>query len=193
MTDYKVYLGYFAVAVEFASYAPYFIGIYRGKTKPHAFTWLVWGLLNVVAFIAVLISGGGAGSLVLAGNAICCLSIAAIGFWQRHVRYDLFDWLALVGAIIGIILWWLTNQPLFAVLLVVLSDGLGSIPIFRKAYRAPFEENVTSFATGLLYYLIALFALQSFTVTTSLYHFAIIVLDGSLIVLILARRGQLTK
>src|SRR3989344_4210477 len=110
--EYKILLGYLAVIIELASYTIYFFGIWKGKTKPHAFTWLVWGTLNIVAFIAVLLSGGETGSWVLAVNTIGCFSIAIIGFVQNHVEYDKYDWLALLGAIIGILLWWLTDNAL---------------------------------------------------------------------------------
>jgi hypothetical protein len=186
--QYKIFLGYLAVIIEIISYIIYFIGIWRGKTKPHAFTWLVWGVLNVVAFIAVLMSGGEAGSWVLGVNALACFIISAIGFWQKVVQYDLYDWLAAVGAFIGIFLWWLTKNPFYAVILVALSDAIGSIPIFRKAYRAPFEENITAFAVGMVYYPIAIFALASLTLTTWLYPAVVFLLDGSLVILVFSRR-----
>ncbi|MFA6257119.1 MAG: hypothetical protein WCT29_02955 [Candidatus Paceibacterota bacterium] len=188
--EYKLLLGTTAVVIELASYAIYFFGIWKGKTKPHAFTWLVWGILNVVAFAAVLISGGEAGSWVLGVNALACLIISGIGFYQKHVVYDTHDWLALLGALVGVFLWWLTSNPLYAVILVCLSDGIGSVPIFRKAYRAPFEENVPAFAVGILYYPLAILALESLSLTTWLYPAFVILLDGALVILILARRKQ---
>jgi hypothetical protein len=189
--EYKIILGYVAVGIEIVSYLFYFIGIAKGRTKPHAFTWLVWGVLNVVAFAAVLVAGGETGSWVLGVNAIACLTISSIGFYQKHVEYDLYDWLALAGALIGIYLWWLTANPLYAVILVCLSDGLGSVPIFRKAYRAPSEENVPAFAVGILYYPLAILALESLTLTTWLYPALVIVLDGALVFLVLYRRKKL--
>ena len=189
--EYKILLGYVAVTVEIISYLIYFVGIFRGKTKPHAFTWLVWGVLNVVAFAAVLISGGEAGSWVLGVNALACLMIAGIGFYQRHVEYDKYDWMALMGAFVGTFLWWLTKNPLYAVVLVSLSDTVGSIPIFRKAYRAPFEENITAFLLGMGYYPLAILALESLTLTTWLYPAVVFLLDGALVVLTFVRRQQL--
>lgn len=188
--EYKILLGSLAVGIEIFSYIIYFIGIWRGKTKPHAFTWLVWGTLNIVAFLAVLFSGGEAGAWVLGVNALACFSISAVGFIQRHVEYDKYDWLALAGAFIGIFLWWLTENPLYAVILAAISDGVGSIPIFRKAYRAPFEENIAAFAVGILYYPMAILALRSLTLTTWLYPAVVIVLDGALVLLIFIRRKQ---
>lgn len=190
--EYKIFLGYLAVAIAILSYLLYFVGIAKGKTKPHAFTWLVWGVLNIVAFAAVLVAGGEAGAWVLGVNALACLTISGIGFYQRHVKYDIYDWLALLGALVGIYLWWLTSNPLYAVILVCLSDGVGSVPIFRKAYRAPFEENALAFFVGILYYPLAIVALESLSLTTWLYPVFVIILDGALVVLVLLRRRQLT-
>ena len=188
--EYKIIIGYIAVLIEIISYLFYFVGIWKGKTKPHAFTWLVWGVLNVVAFAAVLVAGGETGAWILGVNALACLTISSIGFYQRHVEYDVYDWLALAGALIGIYLWWLTSNPFYAVLLVCISDGVGSVPIFRKAYRSPFEENVPAFAIGILYYPLAIVALESLTVTTWLYPAFVIILDGALVFLVLARRRK---
>ena len=188
--EYKIFLGYAAVAIEIISYLFYFKGIASGKTKPHAFTWLVWGVLNVVAFAAVLVAGGEAGAWILGVNALACLTISGIGFYQRHVEYDVYDWLALLGALVGVYLWWLTSNPLYAVILVTIADGVGSVPIFRKAYRAPYEENVPAFAVGMLYYPLAILALESLTLTTWLYPAFVIVLDGALVWLILVRRKK---
>lgn len=189
--EYKIFLGYLAVAIAILSYLLYFLGIAKGKTKPHAFTWLVWGVLNIVAFAAVLVAGGRAGAWVLGINALACLTVSGIGFYQRHVEYDVYDWLALVGALVGVYLWWLTSNPLYAVILVCLSDGVGSVPIFRKAYRAPFEENALAFFVGILYYPLAILALESLSLTTWLYPAFVILFDGSLVVLVLARRKKL--
>jgi hypothetical protein len=193
MTDYKNLLGLLAVLISLSSYAVYFYGIWRGTTKPHAFTWFVWGTLNIVGLSAVLISGGESGAWVFGVNAITNYVIAGIGFYQGRVQYDRFDWLALSGALLGIILWWQTNNPLYAVVLVSLSDAIGVTPTIRKAYRLPFEENASAFVIGLIYYIIALFALEKFTLTTSLYHFAIMAVDLALVSVIFIRRRYYQK
>src|SRR3989344_8368 len=145
MADTKTIIGGLAVLVQLASYIPYFWGMAKGKTKPHAFTWFVWGTLNAVAFGAQIVSGAGPGSWVLGVNMVLLYVIAAIGIKQGHVKYVLFDWLALSGALLAILLWWLTSNPLTAVILVCFSDAIGFLPAFRKAYFYPLEENVTAY------------------------------------------------
>lgn len=191
--EYKLVLAYVAVALQACSYLFYFWGIYKGKTKPHAFTWFVWGVMNIVAFAAMLLSGGGAGAWVIFVNIIGCLLIAGIGVAQKHVIYDKYDWLALAGALAGVFLWWITEDPLYAVVLVCVSDFIALIPTFRKAYRLPFEENTPSFAIGVIHYPLSILALKTLTLTTWLYPAVITILDGALAVLILLRRKQLQK
>ncbi len=189
--EYKIFFGYIAVFVEFISYFVYLHSIYKGHTKPHAFTWFVWGILGSVAFAAIAVSGGESGSWIFLVNAFFCFLISGIGFWQKHVEYDLHDWAALLGAIVGITLWWYTHIPLYAVILVSLSDFVGIIPSVRKAYRFPFEENLLSWFLGFLYYPLGILALESFTVTTWLYPAVIMLADAFLIlVIILQRRKQ---
>lgn len=189
--EYKIYFEYLAILIQLISYSIYFVGIYNGKTKPHAFTWLVWGTLNIVGFSAVLASSGyNSVVAILVINALANLTISGIGFWQRNVQYDKYDWLALFGGFLGIFLWWLTDNPLYAVILISISDMVALVPTFRKAYRLPFEENITSFAVGIPYYVLAIIALNTFSLTTLMYPVAIILLDSSLVALIHIRRKK---
>lgn len=193
MFDYKNILGSIAVTLALLSYAVYFLSIYKGQTKPHGFTWFVWGTLSAVGLGAVWVSGGGSGTWVIAVNMIACYTVATIAFLQHRVRYDRFDWLALLGAFLAMFLWWLTNNPLAAILLVSISDVTGAIPTIRKAYKFPFEENPQTFIFGIAYYIFSLFALQDFSFTTSLYHFAIIAVDIVIILVVYLRRRKTLK
>jgi hypothetical protein len=190
--EYKILAAYLAVGLQILSYLFYFYGIYKGKTKPHAFTWFVWGIMNIVAFAAIFLSGGGAGAWIIFANIIGCFFIAGIGFYQKHVEYDRYDWYALVGSLVGVILWLVTENALYAIILVSVSDFVALIPTFRKAYRAPFEENASSFAIGVIHYPLSILALQTLTVTTWLYPAVIALLDGILALLIVVRRKKLT-
>ena len=50
MLEYKIILGVAAVLIGIAAYIAYFRNIFAGKTKPHAFSWLVWGIPALETF-----------------------------------------------------------------------------------------------------------------------------------------------
>jgi hypothetical protein len=191
--EYKTLLGYLAVAIELISYAIYFWGILKGKTKPHAFTWFVWSVISIIGFFAVYVSGAGAGSWILGVNAVLSLIIAFIGFRQKHVIYDKYDWTALFGSLAGALLWWLTDNPLYAVILVAISDVVALVPTVRKAYKLPFEEHPFSFSIGAISYPISILALSTLSFTTWFYPAIVALADATLAILILVRRKKLRK
>ena len=101
--DHKTILAIIAVVTGLVGYIPYFKNIFLGKTKPHVFSWLVWGLLGTITFFAQLSKGGGAGTAATALTAIGCFTIACFALVQKNKQITRFDWMALAGAILGII------------------------------------------------------------------------------------------
>ncbi|MBI4363649.1 MAG: hypothetical protein HY545_02260 [Candidatus Doudnabacteria bacterium] len=193
MSDYKIILGFVAIAFGLGSYAPYFWYIYKGKVKPHAFTWFVWGTATGIGFAAITVAGGGPGAWEMAVNSVLCFTVAGIGLYQRHVKYVVFDWLALIGALLGLFLWWLTNNPLAAIILLSISDAVGFLPTYRKVYLYPHEEKPGPWIMGIIKYVIVLFALDSFTVTTWLYPATILLVDITFTTLMIIRQKQMRK
>ena len=79
------FLGIAAVVVGLVSYIPYLWGLYRGKVRPHAFTWLLWGLLTAIAFAAQLSDGAGPGSWITGVTAVVSLGIAGGALYQSRL------------------------------------------------------------------------------------------------------------
>jgi hypothetical protein len=46
----KDVFGLLSVILSVVSYVPYARSIFVANTKPHAFTWLVWGTVMAIAF-----------------------------------------------------------------------------------------------------------------------------------------------
>ena len=188
---YKLFLGIVAAIIGLVSYIPYFWGIYRGQIKPHGFTWFVWGVLTGIGFVAQLLSGGGAGSFLMLIYSLLCFSVAIIAFKQGHVKYVLFDWISLSGALFASGLWLLTKNPLTAVILISLSDGIAILPTMRKAYYYPNEESVLPWFVGVFTYIFSILALDSRSLTNWLYPASIIFFDLVFVLEVWVRRSQL--
>jgi hypothetical protein len=193
MHDYKNLLGALAVIVQLSSYGIYLRGIYIGKIKPHAFTWFAWGTLTSIGFAAQVVSKAGAGSWVMFMNALLCYSIAIIAFRQGHVKYSLFDWIALSGAILGGFLWYVTSNPFFAVILISISDAIGILPTIRKAYYFPNEESIAPWLVGIFTYALSILALNSLVITNWLYPASIMITDFIFVIEVSVRRRSLKQ
>jgi hypothetical protein len=191
MIDYKESLGLIAILIGLVSYVPYFINIFRGKTKPHAFSWLIWAVLTGIAFAAQVTEKGGAGSWVTGVTALACFFIFVLALFKGFRHFPVFDWLTLAIACVSIIIWKLTNDPTISVILITVIDAIGFLPTFRKGFMRPFEETATTFTLSAIKFVPALFALESFTIATWLYPASLVLMNGLFVCMLLIRRKQL--
>lgn len=189
--NYKELLGITATAIAFISYVPYFRDIFAGKTKPHAFSWLVWSSLTAIGFAGQAADNGGPGAWVTGATALLTFFIFAIALKKGERRITFTDWLSLAGAGIAILFWAITKQPLLSVVLITLIDALGFFPTFRKSYSKPNEETLITYGLSGLKFVIALFALDNFTIATALYPIYLVVANWAFIVMLTVRRKHL--
>lgn len=187
----KSLLGFASIGVQFVGYAPYFRDLYRGTTKPHVFSWFIWGLLQAIAFTAQIMSGGGAGAWQVGTGAVLCFIVAGIALFAGEKNITKTDWACFIGALLGVLAWISTSNPVWAVLIVSAVDTLGFIPTFRKAYMKPHEETAFVFAMATVACVLSLFALESYSVTTWFYLATLVVTNGSFVVYLVIRRAQL--
>lgn len=193
MNDYKIILGIIAAAVGFIGYIPYFRDIFKGKTKPHVFSWFVWCLLTGIAFFAQIAEGAGPGAWVTGFAAITCLVVAVLAIFRGEKKITLSDWLSFIGALLGLLLWRLTDNPMLAVILITITDALAFVPTIRKAYYKPYEETIAAWLSYSLKFFIGLMALESYNVTTMLYPSALAVMNGSFALMLYVRRKKFSQ
>lgn len=191
--DYKTILGILAVLVGLISYIPYYRDILRGSTKPHPFSWFAFALMLGITFFAQLVTGGGAGAWVNGVSAVAVFGIAILSLSKGDREITTFDWFCFAGALLGIVLWRATNNPLTAVIIVAATDTIAFAPTFRKAYLRPHEETMSLFIFSAAKYAISLFALLVFTPTTALFPVVLVASNLALVFLLIVRRRRLAK
>ncbi len=191
MLPVKLISGVIASVIGFIAYLPYLRDIFRGQTKPHAFSWLSWGVLEIIAFFAQLSKGGGAGTWATGVSSVITLFIAFLAFRNKDRNILPFDWIALGGAALGIILWQTTENQLTAVISVSIADALAFLPTFRKAFHRPQEETLIEFGMSAVKWMLAIAALQTYNLTTWLYPASLVFTNTVFITMALIRRRQL--
>ena len=73
--EIKIILGSIAVFLALGSSYLYIKDIFRGNTKPHIYTWLIWSIVTVLAFLGQWFSGGGPGSWTTGVTAVITIGI----------------------------------------------------------------------------------------------------------------------
>ena len=190
--DYQTILGVMAVVVGIIGYVPYYRDVLRGATKPHPFSWIGFALLLGITFFAQVATGAGPGAWVNGISALGVLGIAILALAKGERDITAFDWICFGGALLGIVLWRVTDSPLAAVVIVTVTDMIAFAPTYRKAYAKPNEETASLFVLASVKYLISLFALTSLSLTTLLFPVSLIISNSALVWMLWFRRRQLT-
>ncbi len=190
MLEYRVIFGILAVLAGIAAYIAYFRNIFSGRTRPHAFTWLTWGILAGIAFAAQVSGKAGPGAWVTGVTAAACMAVFFVALFRGERNFPMLDWLCLAGAALAIGVWLFTKDPVGAVLLIILTDALAFAPTFRKGYDKPHEETATTFALNGLKFGFAILALDAINPVTALYPAYLVSSNSLFVILLIIRRRQ---
>lgn len=163
-----------AVALTLIAFFPYIRSILRGKTKPHVFSWVIWGTTTIIVFLAQVESNGGVGAWPIGVSGCITIYIAYLAYLRKTDRaITKTDWIFLVAALSSLPFWYVTSDPLWAVVILTSVDIIGFGPTFRRAYMHPFEERLAFFGLFVVRNLLAIMALEQYSLTTVLFPAAV--------------------
>jgi hypothetical protein len=176
------------------SYVIYIYSIFKGDTRPHPFSWFIWGLLTAIAYVAQISDGGGIGSTITLISSIITFFIAGIGYIKReNIIISKSDKWAFVLSLLAIPLWLITDTPLWSVILITLIDFAGFYPTFRKTWNAPEQESLMSYALGGFKHFFTILALENYSIITALFPASLVLTNFALIAMALYKRKTLSK
>ncbi|HXR50336.1 MAG TPA: hypothetical protein VN778_04900 [Verrucomicrobiae bacterium] len=168
--DIKVAASALATAIALVAYVPYLIDMFRGKNRPHLYTWISIFLVTAVVAYIQLIGGAGQGAIptTLGVGVDAIILFYCFKFGTKDVVF--MDKVCLAITILGVITYALFNsQPVFSLAVVTAAEIISFIPTFRKTHNDPYSESLPSY-----YFLIAklsliLVALQTYNLLTVSY------------------------
>ena len=178
-----------AIALTFIAFYPYIRSVKSGKVKPHVFSWIIWGVTTLIVFIAQLEDGAGVGAWPIGLSAIITLYVAYLAYLKRSdISITSTDWVFFISAILSIPLWYITQNPLWSVILLTSIDIIGFAPTIRKAYLKPHEEQLTFFFIMAVRNGFSIIALENYSVTTIIFPAAIAIACCIFITVVIWRR-----
>jgi len=189
---YKEISSAVAIVLTFVAFVPYIRAIANGTTKPHVFSWVIWGTTTFVVFLAQLQAKGGVGAWPIGVSGSITIGIAVLAYVKRaDITITKIDWVYFVCALCSLPFWYLTSDPLWAVVILTTVDILGVGPTVRKAYHAPLSESIGFFALFAVRNSLVVLALEHYSLATVLFPAAIAATCILLMLMIAIRRRVL--
>jgi hypothetical protein len=186
----KLISGLIASFLAIVCFIPYFRDIYKKTTEPHAYSWLIWTILQVVAVIAQLKDGSGYGSLALAIGSFFCFLVFILSLRYGTKNINKFDKWCLIASLITIVLYITLKNPVWSVILITTTDFVAFLPTFRKGYEEPESETPITFAIAAISEIFSLMALGKYTMTTVLYLASLLITNSVMMAIVYVRRAK---
>ncbi len=130
------------------STVPYIKDIVQGKAKPRMVSWAVWalllGLTAIVSWQQHQIS-----SAILSGTSmVACLIVTILA--ARHASFKLtrLERYSLVGALIGLGLWLILDNPMLVLVAAAAVDIIAYLPTYINGWHNPHHESMSMFVTS---------------------------------------------
>ncbi len=156
-----------------------------GKTQPNRVTWLLWGIFPTVIFVAQRAQDvEGLSWTTFVAGLMPLLIVAAsffnpLAYWKSAPR----DYYLMAAAVVGIILWAVTDNPNLAILFALLADVLAGVPTMIKAYQHPQSESWIAYAISTVGFGTSFLSVQTYDFENTAFVAYLLIMNVSLAVL----------
>jgi len=163
----------------------YIWAISKGKAKPHRTTRLVIFLLASIGTLSLFVQGSATALWLIGLSAFFSLIILILSFKYGMGGWSKLDIVCLGIALLGIIIWRITNNPALALYSVIIADFVGFVPTIVKTYHHPQTESWHFFFIGIFASGFNLLAIQKWTFNEYSYPLYLVIIEAFMVCLIL--------
>ncbi|MBS1868629.1 MAG: hypothetical protein JSS99_03110 [Actinobacteria bacterium] len=187
-----VFLG---VAINVIAGAGYARDTLRGQTRPNRVTWLLWGVVPLVAFAAQMDAHVGLSAVMTLAAGVEPLAILAASFMSPAAAWRIgrFDLLCGGMATAGTIAWVATGKGTIAIVGAVAGDAMAALPTVIKSWRAPATESRSVFVSGIVMASLTLLTLDRFDAASTVFSIYILVMSLALTTILTVRPRSLAR
>ena len=192
-SDLKLVSAIIAVSSLTIGFYPYCRDIFKRRTTPHLYTWLIWSFTQGTATAASWYGGGKFNALTFAIGTVLVIAVFFLSFKYGTKNITRSDTVLLIVALLAIIVWWQMGNPLIAVLMVTLIDAIGYIPTFRKSYAEPWSETLSYWVLMVVANIFTIASSAQYNFLTVTYAAVLLIANGTVWMICFFRRRTLKK
>lgn len=119
------------------SYVYYMYSVYKRKTVPHVYSWLIWAVLAGIGYVAQAATNAGPGAWNTGFTAIVCFIVFLVSLKYGENRLSKVDASLLALAVLAIVARLIIGNYIATVLLTTGAALIGFVFTVKKAYRQP--------------------------------------------------------
>lgn len=175
------------IAISLYGYVVYGIETKRQILRPRAVTWLIWAILGTCVSYLQLKHGAGLGAVVTIVAAGANYVLAGMAWHYGHKNVHPIDVVSCLAAV-GVLVLWVIASDSVTTVFATMTYLFGFLPTYERAWRKPYDENITPFVTNTLKYALSLLVIGNIVIETALYPAILAIFNATFLIMVLIRR-----
>ena len=184
---FELILTIIIIAISLYGYVVYGIETKRKVLRPRAATWLIWAILGTCVSYLQLKHGAGLGAVVTIVAAGANYVLAGMAWHYGHKNIHPIDVVSSLAAV-GVLVLWATASDSVTTVFATMTYLFGFLPTYERAWRKPYDENITPFLTNTLKYALSLLVIGNIVIETALYPAILAIFNATFLIMVLTRR-----
>jgi len=172
-------------------FIPYIRATVRKEAQPSKASWLIWAILDIVTFAGMLAKHAMNGQMAAA--VLCASTMAALTLKYGKPGWSRLDKACLGGAVLGIVLWTIFNNPVLGIVTSLIVLFLGGIPTFVSAWHDPSKEDRTTWTILWFSCVVAVIAIPAFTLADAAQPVTFLMIENVMVFILYARPRALAR
>ncbi len=162
-------LGRLSIIISVVGVIPYLWAIFFGGVRPQRTTWAIWTIVVLLSVLAYDAAGAGESVWFLVGDLIVTGTIFFASIFRGEGGWGKLDFSCLLVAFIGLVVWQLSNDPIWQMLGTLTADMIAVVPTIKKSLDDPLSDSPTTFIASSLAALMGIFSVGQWDVVLLFY------------------------
>lgn len=180
--DRILFAGFIAGALSVLAYIPYIIDTLARRTQPCRATWLIWAVLASISGASNLYEGAGASMIFISVQVAGTLIVFGLSMTRGSGPFFTpHNVMILVTASVGLLVWYITDSAVYALMISIGISALGGSTTVWKAFRNPKSETLSTWVISAMAACFGVLSVGAFDPLLLAYPVYLLVLYASIV------------
>lgn len=189
MNNIQMYIGYAAGILGFIPYIYFVISVRKEKTKISLAGWFLYTVAMTMIVASSIALGAWQAVWLAIAHVIGQITVIVFSLKKGYFAFSKFDYFCLFLSFLGLILWIYTKNPIYALVLNIFVDALGTLAVAKKTWSYPETEDTKAWTIALSIAILNCFAIASFNISNALYPIYLAFAEALIVGLTLRRKN----